>query len=398
MTARFVLALVSSAAAGFVDLDLWTAGEGGYVCYRLPNLVELNTAGHLVAFGQGRKGAGCPDGGPMDSLVRRSYDNGATWTAQQLVYANAAQQTMGTPTAIHDPQTDSLFLFMNPQHAGRDAADGRRVLLFNSTDGGATWSAPRDMTTALVPAGWDNVWMGTQQGLALTLGGGGSDGSNRRSRLIMCANHHGSGPGGSNGAHTVYSDDGGATWRNGATLDLGSEGLGDGIGECALAQAAAGGAVTMYGRVVYDNASAIASRRMLAFSADGGTSFGLATATTGAFPGNPGADAEGAFVQHGGTFVVGSPWGAVGPANPGRHNYTLLASRAGDDGRPSKTWSAVRVLAPGVEAQYSTMAVSRADGGRSLFVVYERGNMYGNEPTQPKESLRLTQVPFPALA
>ena len=382
----FGYCLVLTLTAAVVDQDLWTAGEGGYVCYRLPNLVELNTPGHLVAFGQGRKGTGCPDSGPMDSLVRRSYDNGRTWTAQQLVYANPHQQTMGTPTAIHDPATDNIFLFMNPQHAGHDAVGGQRVLLFNSTDGGRSWSAPRDMTDALVPSGWDNVWMGTQQGQALARGDGGS-------RLIMCANHHGSGAGG-NGAHTVFSDDGGATWNNGVTLDLGSEGLGDGIGECALAQVTANGVVTMYGRVVYDNASAIASRRMLAFSQDNGASFDLTTATTAAFPGNPGADAEGAFVQHGGTFLVGSPFGKVSPQNPGRHNYTLLASRA-VDGRPS-TWSTLEVLSPGIEAEYSTMAVSRANGGKSVFVVYERGNMYGQEPNQPKQSLRLTQVPFPA--
>ena len=41
------------------------------------------------------------------------------------------------------------------------------------------------------------------------------------------------------------------------------------------------------------------------------------------------------------------------------------------------------------------MAVSRADGGKTVFVLYERGNMYGREPSQPTQTLRLTQVPFP---
>ena len=52
--------------------------------------------------------------------------------------------------------------------------------------------------------------------------------------------------------------------------------------------------VTLYGRVVYDDANVTASRRVLAFSHDAGASFDARTATTAAFPGNPGADAEGA--------------------------------------------------------------------------------------------------------
>lgn len=104
--------------------------------------------------------------------------------------------------------------------------------------------------------------------------------------------------------------------------------------------------VVMYGRVVYDDANVTASRRALAFSKDGGATFDSRGATTSAFPGNPGADAEGSFVQHGGTFLVGSAWGEVGPTNPGRHNFTLLASRAGADGRPTG-WKAVETISPG---------------------------------------------------
>ena len=52
------------------------------------------------------------------------------------------------------------------------------------------------------------MYYGTQQGIAVDLGAG-------KQRLILCANHHGSG---SNGANSVYSDDHGATWHNGMTV------------------------------------------------------------------------------------------------------------------------------------------------------------------------------------
>eukprot|EP00660_Eupelagonema_oceanica_P012963 gene12963-13049_t len=73
-----LLALVVEAAASapLVDLDLFTGGNGGYYCYRLPNLLQMRTPGHLVAIAQAKPGPGCPDSGQMDAVVRISKDNG----------------------------------------------------------------------------------------------------------------------------------------------------------------------------------------------------------------------------------------------------------------------------------------------------------------------------------
>jgi hypothetical protein len=67
-----VSAVDLSPEAGLIDVDLFVGGVGGYVCYRLPNLVQMRTPGHLVAFGQGRKLPGCPDDGWMDSVSEHS--------------------------------------------------------------------------------------------------------------------------------------------------------------------------------------------------------------------------------------------------------------------------------------------------------------------------------------
>lgn len=203
---------------GFVDLDLFTGGEGGYSCYRLPNLLQMKTPGHLVAVAQGHKN-GCADDGWMDALVRTSVDNGRTWGPISLAYPNTERETMGTPTAVVDLLTDTIFLFLcvNFQH----------ILLLNSTDGGRRWSAARNLTSTLVPPGWQRVYYGTQQGITVKR----HDGT---TRLILCANHHGQAD---NGAHTVYSDDFGVSWQNGETT------LPARLGECSLAQTSAG--VTM---------------------------------------------------------------------------------------------------------------------------------------------------------
>merc|ERR1712216_172992 len=160
----------------------------------------------------------------------------------------------------------TIFLFI--------CVNSQQVLLLTSRDGGSQWSTPQNLTSVLVPSGWDQVFYGTQQGITVDLGQG-------RQRLMLCANHHGSSD---SGANTVYSDDHGVTWRNGETVSPGN------LGECSLAQTSAG--VTMYARVVYDD-STDRPRRALAFSSDFGESF--THGDTSQFPGNPGADSEGAF-------------------------------------------------------------------------------------------------------
>jgi hypothetical protein len=41
-------------ALALVDLDLFVGGQGGYTCYRLPNIVQLRTPGQLMAIAQGQ--------------------------------------------------------------------------------------------------------------------------------------------------------------------------------------------------------------------------------------------------------------------------------------------------------------------------------------------------------
>ena len=71
-------AVAGAAAPPLVDADLFRAGQGGYACYRLPNLVNLHAPGHMLAIVQGHK-FDCSDGGRMDILSRSSVDGGRTW-------------------------------------------------------------------------------------------------------------------------------------------------------------------------------------------------------------------------------------------------------------------------------------------------------------------------------
>ena len=130
--------------APLVDIDLFRAGDGDYACYRLPNLVMLRPAGHMLAIVQGHK-FDCSDGGRMDVLLRRTVDGGTTWGPTEFVYGESTAEknvTMGTPAAVVDLVGDeangvapgTVFLFV--------CRDFKHVLLLSSSNGGVSCECP----------------------------------------------------------------------------------------------------------------------------------------------------------------------------------------------------------------------------------------------------------------
>ena len=60
--------------------DLFTAGQRGYVMYRIPG-VCVSKRGTILVYCEGRQGSG--DWAQQDILLRRSTDGGKTWTPVQ---------------------------------------------------------------------------------------------------------------------------------------------------------------------------------------------------------------------------------------------------------------------------------------------------------------------------
>ena len=364
---------------GLIDLDLFTAGVGGYACYRLPNLVST-APNHLLAIVQGHK-YDCSDGGRLDVLSRSSTDGGATWGVQKLVYTESnatANVTLGTPAAVQDMKSGKTFLLL--------CRNFNTVLLLTSADGGGSWSGPRDLTSALVPKTWTGVFAGLPQGIQLT------PPSAHAGRLLVCANHLTAQGGHS---HVIYTDDGGGTWANSASVQPSH------TGECSLAQTSGGGsavggagtrsAVLLYARVWWDSTpgSANKSTRALASSADGGATF--CTANVSAFPGNPGTDTQGAMVSTGrkdGRLLVSSPWGEK---HFPRTNFTVLISSGDDPSAAGFRWFPMPGAAPlyaGASEYSSLLSTPETQRSGTFFVFWERGG-------SGSAVLRLTQLQLP---
>jgi hypothetical protein len=336
--------------------DLFTRGQGGYHTYRIPAIVVSNT-GTVLAFCEGRKHSSS-DTGDIDLLLRRSEDNGVTWSDQQVVWDDGAN-TCGNPAPVVDRETGTVWL-LSTWNRGADreheiidgtSADTRRVFVLSSDDDGKTWSAPREITADVKQADW--TWYATGPGAGIQLEHGAQSG-----RLIIPCDHierdskH-------YYSHVIYSDDHGATWQRGGRTPEHQ------VNECQVVELSDGRLLLNMRN--YDRSK---SHRQIAFSGDGGMTWEDQQFDE-ALP-EPICQAS---IRRAGTAIVFS-----NPAHPKeRVNMTLRASF--DEG---KSWTSSRVLHEGPSA-YSDLAV--LPDGR-VACLYEAGEK------SPYESIVLAAIPM----
>ncbi len=189
--------------------NLFTSGQGGYNTYRIPALYQT-TNGTLLAFCEGRKNSSS-DTGDIDTMLRRSFDAGTTWTTQRVVWSDAAN-TCGNPTVVQDRNTGRIWLFLTWNN-GNDtqseiqnhtSIDVRKIYSSYSDDDGATWTAPLNRFAEVQPA--DTRWDATGPGCGIQVVNGSHPG-----RLVIPAN-----------GRNIQSDDHGATWTQSADVPGGS--------------------------------------------------------------------------------------------------------------------------------------------------------------------------------
>lgn len=215
----------SALSAAVSKVDVYVSGQEGYHTYRIPSLIRAAN-GDLLAFAEGRKNS-ASDTGDIDLVLKRSHDDGRTWTKQEVLWDDGPN-TCGNPCPVLDRTTGTLWLLLshNPGSAheqdirNQRGAGTRTVWVMHSTDHGATWSAPTEITASAKMPGWR--WYATGPGVGLQLESGPHAG-----RLVVPCDHtFQNGEGGREPrSHAIYSDDHGATWRIGGSI-------GPGMNEC----------------------------------------------------------------------------------------------------------------------------------------------------------------------
>lgn len=93
-----------------VDRTLvFASGSGAYNTFRIPAIVT-SKSGELLALAEGRK-AGAGDAGNIDIVLRRSRDQGQTWSPLQVIWADA-NHTCGNPCPVMDREMGTLWLLL----------------------------------------------------------------------------------------------------------------------------------------------------------------------------------------------------------------------------------------------------------------------------------------------
>jgi sialidase-1 len=206
LTAALLCAALVAAEAPRTT-TLFEAGAGGYQGFRIPALV-MTTKGTLLAFCAARRELG--DWADIDVALRRSTDRGRTWSPMRII-ADRGSMTVDNPTPIVDRNGAVHFLFQ---------VNYAQLYYMRSDDDGQTFSTPVDITEAAhgfrrgwvsekseTGYGWNVVAPGPGHGIQLAGG--------RLLATIWMSPNYRHRP---SRIATIFSDDGGKTWKAGALV------------------------------------------------------------------------------------------------------------------------------------------------------------------------------------
>ena len=242
-----------------IGVPVFAAGTDGYHTFRIPALA-VTTQGTLLAFCEGRV-SGRSDSGNIDLVLRRSTDNGETWSPLQIVWDDE-DNTCGNPCPIVDSTTGTIWLLLT-WNRGDDhereiiqetSHDTRRVFVTSSTDDGETWADPQEITATTKQDDW--TWYATGPGSGIQIAKGKHQG-----RLIAACDHI-EAKSAKRYSHVIFSDDHGRSWQ------LGGRTAQAGVNECEVAELENGNLLLNMRN--YDRSS---QTRQIAISKDGGQSW-----------------------------------------------------------------------------------------------------------------------------
>jgi len=214
-----VLPVVAGAAEPFIEKqDLFRVGDDpAYNIYHIPGIV-VTAKGSVLAWCEARKRpAGVSDWDDIRILLRRSTDDGKTWSAPQSI-ADVPGPKTKNPFALKLKNVDPHDMTYNNPVLIADR-DGPVHMLFcleymrafyqRSDDDGLTWSQPVEITAAFEPFRKHYDWK--------VLATGPNHSIQLRSGRLVVPVWLSTGTGGN--AHrpsvtaTIYSDDRGRTWH-----------------------------------------------------------------------------------------------------------------------------------------------------------------------------------------
>ncbi len=137
------------------SVDLFnTTMRDGVACYRIPAMVTAPNGDIVAAIDE--RVESCSDLGKnrdINIVVRRSADNGTTWSEMEAVVDYEYGISASDPSMIVDRKSGGLFLFYNFMDHGKEP-DIYRLHVVASRDNGKTWEKPKDITSQVTKPDW----------------------------------------------------------------------------------------------------------------------------------------------------------------------------------------------------------------------------------------------------
>ncbi len=232
----------------FEQVTVFSAGEAGYRCFRIPALV-VTAEGTILAFAEARK-AICSDDAEIDLVLKRSFDGGKTWQDLRVLF-DYGSEAVNQPAPVLDRHTGEVVLVF--------CRNNQRVFVTKTGNDGVTWSEPVEITEDVADPEWSYFGSGPGHGIQLSSG-----------RLLVPSwgdTSPGPAPwpkpnwGAKQFSYAMYSDDHGVTWKRGGSLDMD-------LSDEAMAVETADGSVYMNMRSRQEK-----KMRAFAWSKDGGVTW-----------------------------------------------------------------------------------------------------------------------------
>lgn len=201
ITGSFVMAQNKSheiATGVKVNQDLFNSSMAeGVSCYRIPAIVTAPNGDILAAIDE--RVPSCGDlkwSKDINVVIRRSSDNGKTWTPIETVVNLPLGQSASDPSMIVDGITKEIFMFYNYMDLDKER-DVYYFQVVKSSDNGKTWTQPQDITDQIAKAGWKSDFKFITSGRGI---------QTRSGKLLHTMVNL------SNGLHLFGSDDHGKSW------------------------------------------------------------------------------------------------------------------------------------------------------------------------------------------
>ncbi len=169
----------------------------GVSCFRIPSIITAPNGDLIVAIDE--RVPSCGDlkwSNDINIVLRRSSDNGESWTKIETVVDYPLGKSASDPSMIVDMDRSEIFLFFNFM----DLVNEKNIYylkFIKSVDNGKSWSSPIDITSQITKPEWHNDFKFITSGRGI---------QTRSGKLLHTLVNL------ENGLHLFGSDDHGENW------------------------------------------------------------------------------------------------------------------------------------------------------------------------------------------